>query len=372
VLDRNPDNFFAETEQVAFCPANIVPGIDFSNDPLLQGRIFSYLDTQLSRLGSPNFHEIPINRPKCPMRNFQRDGHMRMEVNKGRVNYEPNTLGEGSTPRECPTRGFASVQQVNDAPKVRARSETFADHYSQARQFFRSMTPIEQHHIMNAFAFELGKVETIAIRKRMLGHLGLIDSALGDGVEKRLGMEGEADVIKPARAPIDLPPSPTLSLVKKAPQTIEGRKVGCLVTEGADADVLGALKVAVEGAGAVFQIVAPRVNGLKDSSGKAIAVKHSLGGAPSVVFDAVAVVCSEEGGAALAADHRAVGWVSDAFNHCKAIGYSDGAVKLLTRAGVAEDPGVGKLTGASDATVFVEAAKLGRCWDRELSGAPKV
>ncbi len=372
VLDRNPDNFFAETEQVAFCPANMVPGIDFSNDPLLQGRIFSYLDTQLSRLGSPNFHEIPINRPKCPMRNFQRDGHMRMEVNKGRVNYEPNTLGEGSTPRESPTRGFASVQEVNEGEKVRARSETFADHYSQARLFFRSMTPIEQHHIMNAFAFELGKVETIAIRKRMLGHLAIIDSPLGDGVAKRLGMEGEADMIKPARAPIDLPLSPTLSLVKKAQQTIEGRKVGCLVTGGADADVLASLKLAVEAAGAKLEIVAPKVAGLKDSSGALIAVKHSLGGAPSVVFDAVAVVCSEEGGAALVADHRAVGWVSDAFNHCKAIGYVDGAVPLLSKAGVTEDAGVGKLTGSDDATVFVEAAKTGRYWERELSGAPKV
>jgi len=372
VLDRNPDNFFAETEQVAFCPGNIVPGIDFSDDPLLQGRIFSYLDTQLSRLGSPNFHEIPINRPKCPMRSFQRDGHMRMEVDKGRVNYEPNTLGADTTPRECPTRGFTSVPSVSEGPKVRARSETFSDHYSQARMFFRSMTEIEQLHIKNAFAFELGKVETLPIRKRMLGHLTLIDSTLGDGVAERLGMEGEADLIKPARAPIDAPLSPSLSLVKKAPQTIEGRKIGVLVTDGTSAELLNALKQAVEGAGAALDIVALKVAGLKDDSGAPIAVKHSLGGAPSVVFDAVAVLPSATGAAALSADHRAVGWVADAFNHCKAVGYNEAAVELMTKACVAEDLGVGKLSSASDATAFVAAAKLGRFWDRELGGAPKV
>jgi len=182
------------------------------------------------------------------------------------------------------------------------------------------MTEIEKLHIMNSFAFELGKVQTIAIRTRMLGHLQVIDHELSNGVEQRLGMAGQADIIKPARAPVDLPASPTLSLVKKAPKTIEGRKVGVLVGEGSDAALLAALKKAVEAAGAACELVATRVAGLKDSGGAELAVDHSLGGAPSVVFDAVVILVPEDAAKALEADPRAVGWVSDAFNHCKAIG----------------------------------------------------
>ena len=189
VLNRNPDNFFAETEQIAFLPTNLVPGIEFTNDPLLQGRLFSYQDTQLSRLGGPNFHQLPINAPKgCPMgygNNFQRDGMHQMQVPKGRVSYEPNSLDGGKGPRENPTRGFQSVPEQMTGEKVRKRSETFADHYSQARQFFRSQTETEQQHIINAFAFELGKVQTKAIRTRMLGHLAIVDSKLHEGVAER-------------------------------------------------------------------------------------------------------------------------------------------------------------------------------------------
>ena len=170
VLDRNPDNFFAETEQVAFHPGHVVPGIDFTDDPLLQGRLFSYTDTQLIRLGGANFHELPINRPKCPMMNFQRDGVRRMDIPKGQVAYEPNSIApEG--PREDPERGFASVRALDPGDKVRVRSETFADHYSQPRLFYRSMSEPEQRHIVNAFTFELSKVSRPTIRQRMLGHL---------------------------------------------------------------------------------------------------------------------------------------------------------------------------------------------------------
>ena len=221
VLDRNPDNFFAETEQVAFHPGHVVPGIDFTNDPLLQGRLFSYLDTQLIRLGGPNFHELPINRPKCPMRNFQRDGFMQMEVPKGRVSYEPNSL-DPKGPRELPGGGFTTFAEPLAGAKQRVRPESFADHYSQARLFFRSMTEPEQRHIVSAFAFELGKVETVTIRRRMLGHLDLVDKALGDGVAQALGMEGQAEKIRPAQPPIDLPPSPALSLIGKAEQDAAG------------------------------------------------------------------------------------------------------------------------------------------------------
>src|SRR6185369_7420435 len=218
VLNKNPENFFAETEQVAFHPGHVVPGIDFSNDPLLQGRLFSYLDTQLIRLGGPNFHEIPINRPRCPMRNFQRDGFMRMAVEAGRVNYEPNSL-DADSPRENPQDGFSSFVAEESGQKVRARSESFSDHYSQARMFWRSMSEPEQRHIVSAFAFELGKVETVAIRTRMLGHLAIVHPDLCSQVEDALGMEGEADTITPARKPVDMEPSPALSMVRDRKST---------------------------------------------------------------------------------------------------------------------------------------------------------
>ena len=221
VLDRNPDNFFAETEQVAFHPGHVVPGIDFTDDPLLQGRLFSYTDTQLIRLGGANFHEIPINRPKCPMMNFQRDGVRRMDIPKGQVAYEPNSIApEG--PREDPERGFASVRALDPGDKVRVRSETFADHYSQPRLFYRSMSEPEQRHIVNAFTFELSKVSRPAIRRRMLGHLKLIDAELCSRVEDGLGMEGQAESITPARPPIDMKPSPALSIILESAEDARG------------------------------------------------------------------------------------------------------------------------------------------------------
>src|ERR1700691_5827409 len=196
VLDRNPDNFFAETEQVAFCPSHLVPGLDFSEDPLLQGRLFSYLDTQISRLGGPNFHQLPVNAPKCPFHNLQRDGIHQMGVPKGRVSYEPNSL-DAAAPRESLDRGFTTSARPLEGSPVRARSESFSDHYSQARLFFRSITPPEQKHLANALTFELSKVETEAIRLRMLGHLELIDPILADTVIAAMGAEGKAEKIKP-------------------------------------------------------------------------------------------------------------------------------------------------------------------------------
>ena len=190
VLDRMPDNFFAETEQVAFMTQNVPPGIDFSNDPLLQGRNFSYLDTQLKRLGSANFTHLPINAPKCPFAHFQQDGHMAMRNPVGRVNYQPNSFGEG--PRESPERGFRSFADVEEGPKVRLRAESFADHYSQARQFFISQTPTEQRHIAAALTFELSKVKTPVIRERMVSHLLNIDETLASKVGHKLGLTTDA------------------------------------------------------------------------------------------------------------------------------------------------------------------------------------
>jgi catalase len=364
VLDRNPDNFFAETEQAAFHPGHVVPGIDFSNDPLLQGRLFSYLDTQLIRLGGPNFHQLPINRPRCPMRNFQRDGHMQMEVPKGRVNYEPNSLMPQG-PRENPAAGFVSFADPEQGSKVRSRSETFADHYSQARMFFHSMTVPEQRHIVSAFAFELGKVETVPIRKRMLGHLALIETSLHDRVAAELGMEGEADKLKPAREPIELAPSPALSILQKAPATLKGRKVGILMSDGVDSTLVAKLRSAVEKEGASVVLIAPRVGGVKTQDGKKLMADHALAAAPSIFFDAVVLAVSSAGAQQLAKQVPAVDFVRDAFGHLKVIAATAEAQPLLDRAHVEADEGVITLESDSSVDAFVATAKRLRIWDRE-------
>ncbi|MBS0539972.1 MAG: catalase, partial [Proteobacteria bacterium] len=374
VLDRNPVNFFAETEQVAFHPGHIVPGIDFTPDPLLQGRLHSYLDTQLSRLGGPNFHEIPINKPVCPMRNFQRDGHMRMLAVPGRTNYEPNSLDPAS-PRENPVRGFASFPDPNAGPKVRERSETFADHYSQARQFWRSMTPPEQAHIVSAFTFELSKVTTLAVRTRMLGHLDLIEPELGQRVAAAMGMEGKADDIVPAVEPRDdLPPSPPLSIVAKAPATIEGRTIAALVTPGCDGKLLAALAAALKKEGAKLKLVAPKIGPVKDSSGATHRPDETIDGGPSVLFDAVVVLPSEDGAAELLNMAAAINWIRDAYGHLKAIAYADAAAPLFDKAAIEPDVdlGVVELDGKRGVQDFIAAAKKHRIWDREKLVRPPV
>ncbi len=369
VLDRNPDNFFAETEQAAFHPGHVVPGIDFSNDPLLQGRLFSYTDTQLIRLGGANFHEIPINRPKCPMRNFQRDGVRRMDVPRGQVAYEPNSLASDG-PREDPARGFTSFPTGENGDreagnKIRERSDTFSDHYSQPRLFWRSMSEPEQRHIVNAFTFELSKVSTVAIRRRMLGHLANIDEELCERVEDGLGMEGQAEKIQPAREPIDMKPSPALSLILKAPKTIEGRKIGVLVTDGTDAALVASLRTAVEKAGAQLQVVAPKIGGAAAKGGKRIRADHQLAGGPSILFDAVVVAPSTSGAAMLENEAAAIDWLRDAFGHLKVIGFVAAADPLLARAGITPDAGVVAVDTDKGINAFITAAKNHRIWDRE-------
>ena len=364
VLNRNADNFFAETEQVAFLPSNVPPGIDFSNDPLLQGRLHSYQDTQLSRLGGPNFHQIPVNAPRCPMHNFQRDGLRQMQVPKGRVNYEPNSF-DGGAPRENPTRGFTSFpEEINDT-KIRKRSETFADHYSQARMFFRSMTKPEQTHIISAFAFELAKVETKAIRTRMLGHLTIIDSDLHAGVEDALGMVGQADTITPAVAPRDLAPSPALSILGKAPATLKGRKIGVLLTDGFDPALLAALRNSAKAEKAALFVVAPKVGGVTYSAGTLVAADGALSGSPSVFFDTVAILVSEAGAEDLATQAAAIDWTANAFAHLKVIAHTDSAQPLLDKANVVPDAGVIPLANARSVAAYIKSAKQGRIWDRE-------
>ncbi|QIA24516.1 catalase [Mesorhizobium sp. AA22] len=368
VLDRMPDNFFAETEQVAFMTQNVPPGIDFSNDPLLQGRNFSYLDTQLKRLGSPNFTHLPINAPKCPFAHFQQDGHMAMRNPVGRANYEPNSWGMG--PREEPQRGFRSFADAEEGQKVRLRAESFADHYSQARQFFNSQTPPEQRHIAMALTFELSKVQTPAIRERMVSHLLNADEALAATVADKLGirkMPNPANAAVPPRD--DLEPSPALSIIKNGPESFRGRKVGVLVSDGVDAAMFEQLRSAVETEGAVMEVVAAKVGGVSAADGTQIEAKHMIDGGPSVLFDAVVLMLSEPGAELLAKEAAAKDFVSDAFAHCKFIGFTPQAEPLLARAGVEADADEGliRLESEEAAEKFVQACRKLRLWAREAA-----
>jgi catalase len=367
VLNRMPDNFFAETEQVAFMTQNVPPGIDFSNDPLLQGRNFSYLDTQLKRLGSTNFTHLPINAPKCPFHHFQQDGHMAMRNPVGRVNYQPNSWGVG--PRESPERGHRSFPEEIEGTKQRVRSETFADHYSQARLFFVSQTKPEQDHIVAALTFELSKCELPAIRERMVAHLLNIHNDLATKVASGLGLRklpNPAEAALPTRE--DLKPSPALSIIKNGPNRFEGRKLGILVTDGTDATLFKALQAAISKVGALTEIIAPKVGGAKASDGNWIEAHQMIDGGPSVLYDAVAILPSEAGTAALMQHASARDFVADAFQHCKFIGHSAAAHPLLDKAGVLPDPGIVPLAGRKDVDTFVGALGALRIWDRE----PKV
>jgi catalase len=368
VLDRMPDNFFAETEQVAFMTQNVPPGIDFSNDPLLQGRNFSYLDTQLKRLGGPNFTHLPINAPKCPFAHFQQDGHMAMRNPSGRVNYQPNSFNEG--PRESPMRGHRPFPAEEQGIKARLRPESFADHYSQARQFFISQTPPERRHIAAALTFELSKVEAPAIRERMVSHLLNIDETLATTVAHKLGLQ---PMPKPADAAIptrqDLEASPALSIVQNGPKRFEGRKLGILITDGVDIDLLTGLMAAIRKEKAVCELIAPKVGGVTASDGSWVEAHHMIEGGPSVLFDAVALLTSAEAIDDLVKEATARDFVADAFQHCKFIGYDESAMKLLEKAGIADalDEGVVALPGEYGLSAFAsEIGKL-RVWGREPS-----
>ncbi|MFF0949274.1 catalase [Rhizobium leguminosarum] len=368
VLDRMPDNFFAETEQVAFMTQNVPPGIDFSNDPLLQGRNFSYLDTQLKRLGGPNFTHLPINAPKCPFHNFQQDGHMAMRNPVGRVNYQPNSWNQG--PRESPVQGYRHFPAEEQGAKVRLRPESFADHYSQARQFYVSQTPPEQRHIAAALIFELSKVETPVIRERMVSHLLNIDETLASKVGHALGfksMPKPADAAMPTRQ--DLEPSPALSIVERGPKRFEGRKLGILVSDGADAAIFKALLAEITEQKATFEVIAPKIGGVTLSDGNWIEAHQMIDGGPSVLYDAVALLPSVEGTGDLLKEATARDFVADAFVHCKFIGYVETALPLMQKAGIADslDEGVIALGAAKDVTAFIKALGKLRVWGREPS-----
>jgi catalase len=361
-LNRNPDNFFAETEQVAFHPGHIVPGIDFSNDPLLQGRLFSYTDTQLKRLGSPNFHEIPINRPVVPVHNNQRDGMMRQAINTGRVSYEPNTLGGG-----CPMQaraaqgGFVSHAEKVDGAKIRGRSESFFDHFSQATLFYNSQSKPEKDHIVRAFRFELGKVEVPAIRERMVGILALVDKELAAKVGAGLGIalpvkfeaplnrsvpaDGDPAEYQPKAAKSQIKSSPALSMAGTV-KGIKTRKVAVLVAEGFDDAQVAQITKALAEQGAQAKLVAPRLGTLKGRKGAELKIDFSFLTAASVLFDALYIPGGDAVPSALLKEPDALEFIRDAFRHCKAIG-ADAATADCLRAA---DPNLGALLGADPKT----------------------
>ncbi|WP_029272502.1 catalase [Flavobacterium sp. KJJ] len=392
VLNRNPDNFFAETEQIAFHPGHVVPGIDFSNDPLLQGRLFSYTDTQLSRLGSPNFHEIPINRSVAPVHNNQRDGHMRQEINVGRVSYHPNSLGGG-----CPYQakiaegGFSSFNERIDAHKVRERSESFTDHFGQAKLFFNSQTPTEKSHIVKALRFELGKVDTTAIRVRMLGLLSQVDRELAEKVAEGLG----ATVPPILETPINRGVSPeNEEALKHEPQTVEqsvsssdaltmlknptnsptiaSRKVAIICNDGVSEAAVSNIKNALLKEDAKGFIVAPHLGSINTDSDGAIGVDFSFLTASSVLFDAV-YIADGLNVDALADDQDVNEFLSDAYKHCKVIGADGHATSVINAAPFAskitnDDEGL-VLTGEAGtddfAQKFITAMGKHRFWKRE-------
>jgi len=363
VLNRYPDNFFAETEQVAFCPSHVPPGIDFSNDPLLQGRLFSYLDTQLSRLGSPNFAQIPINAPKCPFANNQQDGHMQMQVPKTRVLYEPQSL-DPTRPRESVKKGFASfAETLDDGVKGRVRAESFADHYSQPRMFYRSQTTVEQAHIASAYAFELGKVDTAHVRSRTLSHLRNIDEDLASRVAKALGME--LPEAAEAAAPIqDMEISPAVRTIGLSPKSLKGRMIGILVAEGSKHSEIEKYEKAAQAQGASVKIIAPNKE-VKLDDDTIIQADERVAGGPSVMFDAVVSIIMPDQAKKLAKDSATLDWFTDAYVHCKAISYCGATDEfILSKLPIEKDAFV---TPLSDVDVFIENAKS-RLWERE----PKV
>ncbi len=363
VLNRYPDNFFAETEQVAFCPSHVPPGIDFSNDPLLQGRLFSYLDTQLFRLGSPNFAQIPINAPKCPFANNQQDGYMQMHVPKTRTLYDPQSL-DPDRPRENPKKGFESFhEQLDDGVKGRVRAESFADHYSQPRMFYRSQTPAEQAHIASAYAFELGKVDTPHVRTRMLGHLVNIDEDLANRVATALGMK-LPEAIEPAAPVQDLPTSEPLQTIGRTPKSLKARMIGILVAEGSKHSEIQKFEEAAMAEGARVKIVAPNKEVTLDD-GTIIQADERVSGGPSVMFDAVVSIIMPDQAKKLAKDSATLDWFNDAYVHCKAIAYCGATDEfILSKLPVEKDAFV---TPLAEIDSFIENAKS-RLWERE----PKV
>ena len=376
VLDRNPDNFFSETEQVAFCTAHIVPGLDFTNDPLLAGRIHSYVDTQISRLGGPNFHEIPINAPIAPVHNNQRDGMHRQAVNRGRVAYEPSSLS-GGCPFQAGGAGFTSFREPIADDKVRAAPERFAEHYNQATLFWNSQTPIEKAHIVRGFRFELTKVQVPAVRERVVATLVNVSAELAAKVAAELGIEVPAALpraLKKVPAP-EVEVSPTLSLfAHPGDGSIRTRRIAILVAPGVDADAAAALHAGLTELGAVPRYVGARLGTVEGADGGALDVEVTLETMPSVLFDAVALVDGKAAVDALSLSGQAIEFLKDQYRHAKPILVLGSAIELVAKAGIppmlvsgAPDPGLLVHTDAAKGLpAFVKAIGKHRHHEREV------
>ena len=369
VLNRNPDNYFAETEQAAFHVGNIVPGIDFSNDPLMQGRLFSYTDTQLLRLGGPNFNEIPINRPVCPFHNNQRDSFHRQTINKGRASYEPNSI-DGGWPKETPEAevggGFDSYREAMSGHKVRDRSESFGDFFSQARLFWNSMSLHEQEHIIAAYSFELSKVERMHIRERQVNEiLANIDLGLATRVAENIGVQPPQGPTVPLR--VTAPEvSPALSQMNLLPGNIMSRKIAILIAEGVDGSDVDYVMKEAKREGASTKLIGPSAAPIKTHEGATLTPDASMEGMPSIAFDAIFIHGGEDAAKAFVASGTAVHYLLEAYKHLKAIALCGAACELTARLVLDADDGL--VTGASAKDVFgafAAAIANHRVWARE-------
>ncbi|MDT7827432.1 catalase [Pricia sp. S334] len=381
VLDRNPENFFAETEQVAFLPGSIVPGIDFTNDPLLQGRLFSYRDTQLSRLGSPNFHQIPINRPVAPVHNNQRDGHMQMDVPKGQTAYFPNTLGGG-----CPhlssvdKGGFESYQERIDAKKIRTRSESFSDHFSQPALFYRSLADWEKKHVVEAYSFELGKCTHKHIQQRMLWLVAQIDEDLAEEVAANLGLDIPEDIERPINQAIgadakveDHQPGKKKNYLDKAPalsqannefDTIATRQIACLVGDGFSMEDFDTMKSALEKENAMVKIIAPHGGTVTCDTDMEHEVDASIMTTESVLYDAVYVPGGQKSVDALLKKSKFVKFVNETFKHCKAIAVDNEGEQVLEKCAFADNKEDKAILINGSVDDFINAIAQHRNWER--------
>lgn len=389
-LNRNPDNFFSETEQVAFHPGHLVPGIDFSNDPLLQGRLFSYTDTQLSRLGSPNFHEIPINRPVVPVVNNQRDGHMRQTINTDKVSYHPNSIGNGCPFQAKATQGgFTSYQERIDGNKIRERSKSFFDHFSQAVLFYNSQSEHEKNHIIDAFTFELGKVERVYIQERMVGILAKVNKQLATRVANCLGIsvpkspiypinhgvpaDASKDTYEPVEMKQSLEQSVALSMANTEKVSITTRNIAFLVADGVDENSLNTMKIALEIEGATVKIIAPKLGRIQGLNGREIKVDKSFLTTASVLFDAVYIPSGKKSVNALIAEPDAIHFMNQAYKHCKPIAVDEYGVELLNNSYIIDneifdDDKTSEQMGIiidKSPDAFINAIAQHRFWERE-------
>jgi catalase len=385
VLNRNPDNFFAETEQVAFCTANVVPGIDFTNDPLLQFRNFSYLDTQLIRLGGPNFAHLPVNRPLADVHNNQQDGYGQVTIPTGQTSYYKNSLG-GGCPALADEDVFRHYTAKVDGHKIRQRAESFKDHYSQARMFWQSMSHVEAKHIVAAYAFELGHVETVEIRTRIVDQLNLVDHELATQVAAQLGLPGPEE--QAAEIYSDkLPASPALSQLNTATDSIETRKIAVLAADGVDVRGVERFVEAMRKRGAIPEVLAPIAGGtLSGGSGGEVAVDRSFTSVASVLYDAVVVPCGPKAMETLGSDGYALHFVTEAYKHLKPVAAFGAGMELLRKAGIeeplADGQGVVSAAGVVSTTTaagdlsdrffdeFAAALAKHRAWERETDSVP--